>query len=190
MKYLIVGLGNPGEKYKFTRHNIGHLVLDKLCSKLDVISHLEKNIGFFWEAYVYEHTFYLFKPLCFMNESGAYVAKALNKLNMSLDNLVVVHDDKDIPFGNIRFKFGGSSAGHRGVQSIINVIGKDFLRLRCGIGASYIENTAEFVLNNFMGDERKILNEFLEYAADAILYYTAEGLSNAMNCYNRKASKT
>jgi len=92
-----------------------------------------------------------------MNESGSYVARALDKFNMSLSNLIVVHDDKDIPFGNIRFKFDGSSAGHRGVQSIINVIGKDFLRLRCGIGTPYIDDTVEFVLSNFTGDEKKIL---------------------------------
>lgn len=189
MSYLIAGLGNPGREYKNTRHNIGQLVLERLCNKINITKTIKKNIGDISVAAINNNDLYLYKPCCYMNESGGYIAKALYKLNISLNNLLVIHDDKDISFGNIRFKFDGSSGGHRGVQSIINCIGKDFIRLKCGIGKTSITDTSEFVLSNFTNEERKILPEFIEYAAEAVLYFINEGLSNAMNFYNRRAQK-
>ena len=186
MPYLIAGLGNPGKEYMHTRHNIGQLVLNKLSNKVNISQSIRKNIGEISVADIDNNNLYLYKPCCYMNESGSYIAKALNKLKVSMNNLLVIHDDKDISFGNIRFKFDGSSGGHRGVQSIINNIGKQFVRLRCGIGASDITDTSEFVLSNFSSEEKQRLPEFLEYAADAVLYFINEGLSNAMNFYNKR----
>lgn len=189
MKHLIAGLGNPGEKYKYTRHNIGQLVIEKLCAKFSDATHIRKNVGDLWEYNLNGNCLYLFKPYCYMNESGIYIAKALNKFNISVSNLLTIYDDKDISFGCLRFKYGGSSGGHRGIQSIINIVGEDFIRLRCGIGAADIGDTAEFVLKHFTNEEKKILEDFLEKAAEAVLYFLKEGLNNAMNYYNRRVSK-
>jgi PTH1 family peptidyl-tRNA hydrolase len=189
MKYLVVGLGNPGEEYNYTRHNIGQLVIEKLCTKFSDITHMRKNIGDFWISNLKGHCIYLFKPYCYMNESGIYIAKALKKFNIPQNKLLTIHDDKDISFGRLKFKYDGSSGGHRGIQSIINCLGKDFTRLRCGIGAADIGDTAEYVLNHFTNEEKKILEDFLEKAAEAVVYFLNEGLNNAMNYYNRRVSK-
>jgi PTH1 family peptidyl-tRNA hydrolase len=189
MPYLLAGLGNPGKEYMHTRHNIGQLVVDNLLKKLNIYKNMKKSIGEFWVTDINNDNIYLYKPLCYMNESGSYIAKALNKYNIQINNLVIIHDDKDIPFGNIKFKFSGSSGGHRGIQSIINSVGKDFVRLKCGIGRCDIVDTAEFVLSNFICEERKMLSAFLEYVAEAVLYFVNNGLSNAMNLYNKRARK-
>jgi PTH1 family peptidyl-tRNA hydrolase len=147
---LIVGLGNPGAKYKKTRHNIGFRVIDSLDPTRD-----KKVI--------------LFKPDTFMNNSGRAVKRGLKYSGLKTKDLIVIHDDVDLPFGTIRISKNSSSAGHKGVQSIIDELKtKDFTRVRIGIRPDYEIDTTEFVLKNFTKDEEKQLPEIIKKAADEV----------------------
>lgn len=143
---LIIGLGNPGKKYKYTRHNVGFQVIDKL-------------------AKIKRKGWILAKPQTFMNQSGKAV-KALIKFNKTKpENLWIIHDDIDLPLGKIRISKGRGSAGHKGVQSIINELGtKDFWRLRIGVSpkSGKPQNVEKFVLQNFTKSEEKIIKEVIK----------------------------
>ena len=155
---LIVGLGNPGRKYKKTRHNVGFMIIDELKS-FDFAQ--DKNI-------------ILLKPQTFMNNSGKEVKKISQKSKVKSQNLIVIHDDVDLPFGIIRISRNSSSAGHRGVQSIINEIGtQDFTRVRIGIRPSSLRQgfrrqADKFVLENFTKQEKKQLKEIVKNAIEEI----------------------
>lgn len=143
---LIVGLGNPGEKYKNTRHNVGFMVLDQLEK--------EKPEGFI-----------LAKPNTFMNLSGPAVKKLTKRYSLNADELIVIHDDIDIPIGEFKIQKGRGAAGHKGVQSIIDALKtKDFWRLRIGIcpQKGKPENVEKFVLQNFTKEEKEILKKIME----------------------------
>lgn len=149
MKRLLIGLGNPGKKYQFTRHNVGHLVIDFL-KKLD--------------------GFVLRKSSVFMNESGREVKKLLDELKISFDNLIVLHDDVDLKLGQFKLQKGRSSAGHKGVESIIGALGtKDFWRLRIGVGAppQGVE-TEEYVLEKFNQGELDQIKSSIEPIRDRL----------------------
>ena len=148
---LIVGLGNPGRKYTKTRHNIGFRVIDALKDEIS-----DKNV-------------ILLKPDIFMNNSGKAVKKELKYSKLNTQDLIVIHDDIDLPFGTIRVSKDSSSAGHKGVQSIIDELRtKDFTRIRIGIKPSYEVDTTEFVLNKFSKEEEKQLKEIIKKAAETI----------------------
>ncbi len=163
---LIVGLGNPGSKYDSTRHNLGFMVVDKLISEqrglmgklISVETPLKLILG-------KEEVLFL-KPKTFMNESGASVAQTINFYKVNPTDLWVVHDDLDLPFGTVRVSFNSSSAGHRGVESIIERLGtKEFHRLRLGVGRPPEPIPAEaFVLQPFSAEEQKALPEILSQA--------------------------
>lgn len=140
---LIVGLGNPGEKYRKTRHNVGYMVIDELAG--------QNPTGFILE-----------KPGTFMNESGKAVKRLVATLKLSADELIIVHDDIDLPLGKYKISFGRGSAGHKGVQSIIDALGtKDFQRVRMGICPKNgkPEKVEEFVLKNFTKEEELTLKK-------------------------------
>jgi len=148
---LIVGLGNPGRKYTKTRHNIGFRVIDALKDEIS-----DKNV-------------ILLKPDIFMNNSGKAVKKELKYSKLNTQDLIVIHDDIDLPFGTIRVSKDSSSAGHKGVQSIIDELRtKDFTRIRIGIKPSHEVDTTEFVLNRFSKEEEKQLKEIIKKAAETI----------------------
>lgn len=154
MKTLIVGLGNPGKKYAKTRHNIGFRVINELEKFLDVARN--KNLIFL-------------KPDAFMNNSGKVVKECLAYKKIPTSNLIVIHDDIDLPFGEIRVSKDSSSAGHKGVQSIIDELGtKDFTRIRIGIKSLYKFDTTDFVLKNFTKDEEKELKKIIKKALDKV----------------------
>ena len=154
MKTLIVGLGNPGKKYEKTRHNIGFRVVDEMETSFDAAQ--DKNLIFL-------------KPDNFMNNSGRAVKKILKYSKLKTQNLIVVHDDVDLLFGDIRVSKDASSAGHKGVQSIIDTLGtKDFTRIRIGIRPSHKVDTEKFVLQNFSKDEEKHLPEIIKKAVGLI----------------------
>jgi PTH1 family peptidyl-tRNA hydrolase len=190
---IIVGLGNPGKKFEKTRHNLGFMVLDRFARKnkfpkfkvrrefLAEIS--EKKIG--------KEKIILAKPQTFMNSSGNSVKLLTRTFNLEPKNLFVIHDDLDIPFGKIKISFGRGSAGHKGVQSIIDELKtKNFFRFRIGIKPkqnyitlySSIEN---FVLGKFDKNERKILKEIIEIACRAIEMAIREGVERAMSEFNK-----
>lgn len=152
---LIVGLRNPGEKYLKTRHNAGFMAIKKWHDSLK----LKKEL----QAMVYEKPgnpkVIIATPTTFMNESGLSLIKIANYFGINSEDILIIHDDKDLAFGDVRLKFAGSSAGHNGLNSIDNTIGEQYWRIRIGIANDLLEHqdTADFVLSNFSKDE---LNEF------------------------------
>ena len=124
---IIIGLGNPGEKYGNTRHNIGFMILDEMAEKLEATFHLKKGFNSEIIDLEYNHTTVkLVKPQTYMNDSGLAVSKIKNFYKVSSRNILVVHDDVDLALGKIRIQLDGSSAGHKGIQSIIDATGNDF----------------------------------------------------------------
>lgn len=163
---LIVGLGNPGEKYKKTRHNTGFMTLDAISSRLQTTTYkLQPRFNAeISEGIISDERIILAKPQTFMNESGASAKAIIDYYKIPIENIIVIHDDLDITLGKYKIIRDRSSAGHKGVQSIIDNLGtKDFTRIRIGIG---VENkkilTEAFVLENFTEEEREIIDEVIE----------------------------
>jgi len=169
---LIVGLGNPGEKYKKTRHNLGFLMVNYLAAgdewkenKKANCLYIKKQIGL--------EEIELIKPLTFMNNSGKAVNYIQKKHRLKPEDIIIIHDDIDLPLGEIKIQKDRGSAGHKGVQSIINQLGsKDFIRIRLGIKSMNNEqrtvNSEKFVLEKFTAQEEKIVQEIIEKAADVV----------------------
>ncbi len=189
--YLIVGLGNPGREYKDTRHNIGFLTIEQYALKHDVRMSRVQNqaiIGLWNNA---GRRVILAKPQTFMNLSGQAVAALARFYKVPIPQILVIHDDVDLPFDTIRLRPGGGSAGQKGVKSIIDRLGtQDFPRLRLGIGRPPGRmDAASYVLQTFEESEKPSLNVFLERAVDAIDCFILEGLDAAMNRYNPTLSE-
>jgi PTH1 family peptidyl-tRNA hydrolase len=184
---IIVGLGNPGKKYEQTRHNVGFLALDFFLLRNDGFSswRLKKEEKTkIAEGKIGDEKIILVKPQTFMNQSGEAVKEILKRKKEKIENLLVVHDDLDLPFGKIRLSFGASSAGHKGVQSIINLLeSQDFWRLRIGIGPK-IKPAEQFVLAPFSKKEQNVLKEILVKVTEAIKLGLKEP-EKAMTLYNR-----
>ena len=168
---LIVGLGNPGKAYQKTRHNIGWQVLDYLTGKEKWLEN-KKAPAFYFKTEINNQKVELFKPTTFMNESGRAVAYAFKKHNLNFDDLIVVHDDKDLPLGKIKVQSGSGSAGHNGVQSIIDRLKtRDFTRVRIGIASDNpgkMTDTSKFVLSGFSLLEKGKLKQVIAEAAEEI----------------------
>lgn len=157
---LIVGLGNPGKEYENTRHNVGFLILDNIRNNFDLP--LFKEDKKFNSLISKSNDFIFFKPLTFMNRSGYAISKYLKYYKLKLNQLIVIHDDIDLPFGAIKFSFGQGPAGHKGVESIIDYVGtKDFWRIRIGIKCEFKKKIVaeDFVLKNFSETEMNILTD-------------------------------
>jgi len=156
---IIVGLGNPGKEYKNSRHNAGFILVDKLAEKLDLTWGYEKK----FDAEVCKNDNYvLVKPQAFMNDSGSVVSRALHFFKVSLGDLIVVHDDVDLPFGEVKFKKGSGTAGHHGVTDIVEKAGTlNFWRFRVGVGRPENNkfNVHGYVLGDFSGEELSILED-------------------------------
>ena len=155
MNILICGLGNPGAQYSKNRHNVGFRMLDFIASRMDVcFSESKKFLGYIAIKKCAEVTYILLKPQTYMNLSGQSVVSVRKFYNISLDHIWIVHDDIDIDFGDVRFKKGGGNAGHNGLKSIDAYIGKDYHRIRIGIGRPACrEDVANYVLSNFSKNE-------------------------------------
>jgi len=183
--WLAAGLGNPGEAYARTRHNIGFMVIDALSDRFSIPMKQKRKNFEYGRGFIEEREVLLIKPLTFMNRSGMAVREAL-KGHEDNGNLIIVHDDLDLEPGIIRIKKGGSSGGHRGVQSIIETLGtNDFLRLRIGIGRSKRLPPEVYVLKNFAKSEAKMVTESIDTAVNAITAVIGQGLSSAQNEFNR-----
>ncbi len=180
---LIIGLGNPGEKYEKTRHNAGFDAVDFLAGKLNIRVTREECfavLGGNKEAV-------LAKPQTYMNLSGEAAVCLAQKFKTEAKDIIIVHDDLDLPFGKIRVKFGGGSAGHRGIDSVIEKLGtKDFLRVRIGIsGEVKPHDTVNFVLSKYSKDERKVFDSSIEKASEAAEFLLSGSLEAAMNKFNQ-----
>lgn len=186
---LVVGLGNPGPKYATHRHNVGFMVADRLFATATTAapggpSWREQRGGRWAHLRLAGRDVVLLEPLTFMNRSGESVEATMRFFDVAIEDVLVVHDEIDLPFGTLRLKRGGGAGGHNGLRSILERVGPDFARLRIGIGRP-IEGTVEaHVLGNFVDSEGAELVGVLHDAARAVEAVVAEGLSAAMNAFN------
>ena len=165
---LIVGLGNPGERYKQTRHNVGFMVLDKLIKQSTVEGWDKKFDSFFTKIIIAQKSMILLKPLTFMNVSGHAVQKVKNFYGIDPNNIVIIHDDIDLELGKIKLKKGGGDGGHNGLKSIIKLIGSEFNRIRIGIGRPEKISVSSYVLNNFREEEVPLLKKIILKSCEGI----------------------
>ena len=186
-KFLIVGLGNIGEKYHNTRHNIGFSVLDSLAEK-EQITFETKKLGDVARFNYKGRTFILLKPNTFMNLSGKAVKYWQTIENIPLENIFVITDDLNLPFGTIRIKGQGSAGGHNGLTHINEVLQtQNYARLRFGIGNEYNKGgQIDHVLGTWDSNEKEHLNERIEKSTKAITSFALAGLANTMNTFNGK----
>jgi PTH1 family peptidyl-tRNA hydrolase len=184
--YLIIGLGNPGREYKETRHNIGFMLIDHLAERIGARGMKVQSKAIVTSALYEEHKAILAKPQTYMNLSGQSVQGLLHFYKIPTSNLLIAHDDLDIPFGTLRIRPTGGPGGQRGMANTIELLGtKDFPRLRLGIGRPPGRMEAkDYVLQNFSKEDVKLLPEVLDRAADAALEFVMKGLNAAMNKYN------
>ncbi len=185
--FLIMGLGNPGKKYEGTRHNIGFRVIEALSRQLELGAPKRGSSYLYLSASYKGNKFILAQPLTYMNRSGYAALDLLKKHKISVEDMLVIYDDLDFSPGVIRFKQNGGSAGHRGVQSIIDITGtRSFDRLRIGIGRPVDEiSGADYVLETAEQQENILYQEAIENAVQAVLFYISEGIVSAMNHFNR-----
>lgn len=187
MKYLVVGLGNPGIEYHNTRHNIGFKVLDELASSSNVFFKTER-LGEVTSFKFKGRTIYLLKPNTFMNLSGKAVNYWLKQLKVLNENLLVVTDDLSLDLGVLRLKPKGSSGGHNGLKDIESLLGSAvYSRLRFGVGNNYARGKqVDFVLGNWSSDELNIIKDKINTAQDIIKSFCTIGIDRTMNSYNNK----
>jgi PTH1 family peptidyl-tRNA hydrolase len=188
---VIVGLGNPGTRYQGSRHNIGFLVADRLAEINHILISTKRFKALYGKGWIDSQEVVLAKPMNFMNRSGEAVNKVLHFLCVGVQDLVVIHDDLDLPFGRLRFKRRGGDGGHQGVRSIIEMMGgNNFLRLKVGIGRPPKGmDPAEYVLSGFEEIERQNLDEIVSQAAESVAVTLLEGLEEAMNRYQKKRTE-
>ncbi len=188
--HLIVGLGNPGEKYEGSRHNLGFRVVEELSRRLPAGKPIKKHKSLYAVAKYKAAQVILAQPLTYMNRSGLAVNELMRNFKLNPDDLLIVFDDLDLPPGTIRLRKKGGSAGHRGIESIINVLGTaDFPRLRIGIGKpSSSIDSAEYVLQKIDSPAQELIDEAVDRAVEAALLFIYEGLEAAMNTYNQGLS--
>jgi PTH1 family peptidyl-tRNA hydrolase len=184
--YLLIGLGNPGREYNTTRHNIGFMLIDTLCVRLNARGMKLQSKAIVISTNYEDRRIIFAKPQTYMNLSGQSVQGLLHFYKIPIENLLVAHDDLDLPFGTLRVRPAGGPGGQRGMASTIEKLGtKDFPRLRLGIGRPPGRmDPKDYVLQDFSRDETKQLPEILERAADASLEFVTRGLNAAMNKYN------
>ncbi|HIQ27502.1 MAG TPA: aminoacyl-tRNA hydrolase [Sulfurovum sp.] len=172
---LFVGLGNPGSQYEETRHNIGFKIIDKLVN--DFGARDISKTSFHGKLYRSSNILFL-KPTTFMNLSGKSVQPVKQFFKVELEDIIVIHDDIDLPFGAVRFKRGGGHGGHNGLRSLDAHITKEYLRVRIGVGKpEHKSQVADYVLHNFSSDERVILDQLITHVSDACKLLLVEDLN-------------
>jgi PTH1 family peptidyl-tRNA hydrolase len=188
---LIAGLGNPGQEYFSNRHNIGFLCLNSLAKQHHILFDKKQGKARVGKGTISGNGVVLAKPQTYMNASGQSVSLLMQRYLVSLDDLIVIHDDMDLPLGKIRIRKGSSSAGHKGAQSIISTLGNQgFVRIRVGIGRPEVpgeikeKKVVDFVLGDFSGDEEKIVDDTIKRVCEAVITLLTQGLEAAMNKFN------
>lgn len=189
-RLLVVGLGNPGPQYANTRHNIGFMVVDELASQLGATLSQQKFSGIYGQARLDSgEPLTLLKPQTFMNLSGKSVAPCANFFKIAPQQIIVIHDELEFPFGVIKIKVGGGHAGHNGLKSIDASMGtKDFLRIRVGIGRPKRGAVSDYVLSNFSSEEAPWLNDVCRQTVEDIKLVIQEGPRKAMNKIHARSS--
>jgi peptidyl-tRNA hydrolase, PTH1 family len=187
VNYLFFGLGNPGEQYRTTRHNIGFMIIDAFSERLQNRSHGSAYNADFSKGIISPDIVSMaIKPYTFMNRSGETVGAYLKKANLPSSSCLVIVDDFNIPLGTIRIRRNGSAGGHNGLKSVISHIGSDFPRMRVGIGPlPEGMNVIDYVLGNFSKNENERLQTIIPHAVDALGAFANDGVDVAMNQFNR-----
>ncbi|MGA2332631.1 MAG: aminoacyl-tRNA hydrolase [Syntrophales bacterium] len=185
---LIIGLGNPGIKYQTTRHNSGFLAVDEIAAGQNIPVQLKGFDAYYGKGRIGDIPILLVKPMTFMNISGSAVKKIVDYFKIDIQDMIVIHDDIDLPFGTIRLKAGGGHAGHKGLISIMDcLVNPEFIRVRIGIGRPFDKLTVErYVLEQFAEDEMRLLPEIMRRVSDAVTMIATSGIQAAMNLYNEK----
>jgi PTH1 family peptidyl-tRNA hydrolase len=187
---LIIGLGNPGRAYARNRHNIGFICLNHFAKTQGIKFDRKKGLARIGEGEAGGNKLVLARPQTYMNLSGQSVSRLVQKFNIDLNDLLVIHDDLDLPLAKIRLSFGSSSGGHKGIDSIIKELrSQDFIRIRIGIGRPDKAEASEddiiaYVLSDFTPKEKKAIDKIMPQVSEAILCLLTEGLVAAMNKFN------
>ncbi|WP_322959819.1 aminoacyl-tRNA hydrolase [Mycoplasmopsis felis] len=179
---LIVGLGNPGNQYKYTRHNLGFLVVDRICKNLNLTLNKSKFNG----EYVKLDDFILAKPLTYMNLSGQFISQICSYFKIKPQDVLVIHDEKDFELGKASLKNKGSGGSHNGVKNIIEQLGSDnFKRLRIGINAPFQGELRDFVLGTFTEKEMITLDSMIDSCANVAISFVYNDINILMNKFNQ-----
>ena len=182
---IIVGLGNPGERYDNTRHNAGWEAVDELARRHQIAVTTGKFQGLFGSGRVGEHVVVMLKPVTFMNDSGSAVQALTSFYNCPQEDLLVICDDINLPLGKLRVRRAGSSGGHRGLLSVEERLGsQEYPRLRIGIGRGATEDQRAHVLSRFTKEEEAVIVAAIRCAADAAERWLAQGIETCMNEFN------
>lgn len=183
---IIAGLGNPGPRYRNTRHNLGFMLIDRLADRLSTDFGKEKHQGLIAQAVWRGEKLLLVKPQTFMNRSGDCLARVCRNTIFDPADLLVVVDDINMPLGRLRLRAGGSAGGHNGLKSITERLGSpEFHRMRMGVGDDRNSpELADHVLSSFLPEEREAVENLLERGTEAALVWLAEGIGPAMNAHN------
>jgi len=188
VEFLIVGLGNPGEEYENTPHNLGFMVIDRLAGSHAIRVSRKENMSLVGLGGIAGKRVAVAKPQTFMNLSGPAVKGLLERYELKPDRLIVVYDELDLPWGSMRIRLNGSAAGHNGVKSLIGSLGtNEFTRIRLGIDTGSPAKGAQVVLGQFKRAQKQDVEETVVRAADAVEFILAEGAAQAMTKYNRRA---
>lgn len=184
--YLIAGLGNPGDKYLKTRHNIGFMVIDAMIKNQSVTNISNQN----FQSLTFKLGSNIFaKPQTYMNNSGISILNIADYYNIENNNIIIIHDDLDLPFGTVKFKIGGSHGGHNGLRSIDSHIGDDYLRVRIGIGKPANKSmVANYVLSNFTQEEFQSIDGIISHIIDSIGALQKYSLEEVKSKYTLKAN--
>ena len=182
---LIVGLGNPGTEYAETRHNSGFMLLDLFCQSCGAAMTQTKFQGIFGTARLSNRSIYLLKPQTFMNLSGKSVVACMQFYHLPIESVLVIHDELDLPVGDLRVKVGGGAGGHNGLKSIIELTGNNnFSRIRIGIGRPEHDDVVNYVLGKFPADAVELFNSSLKLGVDVLKTFIARGSQASMNFCN------
>jgi len=189
VRYLVVGLGNPGPQYEMTPHNLGFLTVDRLARRVEARLTRFECQALVGQAMVADEKVLLAKPQTFMNLSGQSVKGLAAKYGVEPEGVVLIYDDLDLPWGSLRIRERGSAGGHHGVEDVIRCLGTQaFPRLRLGIHPGHeVRDGAKFVLAPFRSGQKQELDPLLDAAADAVESIVAEGVAKAMTAHNRRA---
>ena len=183
---IVVGLGNPGDEYVNTRHNMGFKVIDSLSKALEIDVKKRKFGARFGSGEYANKKFILLKPWQFMNRSGQAVATAVGFYKLSIGDLLVITDDMALEPGRIRVRAKGSAGGHNGLKDIIEKLGtEDFARLRVGIGQATVDEAYDYVLSKVPVEQKELIDSVVEQARDAVICWLRNGVEATMNQYNK-----
>ncbi|MBN2677805.1 MAG: aminoacyl-tRNA hydrolase [Anaerolineaceae bacterium] len=185
--YLFIGLGNPGRDYRYTRHNIGFICIDKLSEILNIKINRVKNKTLYGDGLSNTNKVIIAKPQTYMNLSGKAVTSLVQYYKVPLNQVLIIHDDIDLPLGTIRIRPSGSSGGQKGINSVIQMLGTDqFPRMRIGIDRPPGKmNPETYVLQRFTEKEAEILDEIIDRSCKACLAFMDQGIDQTMNQFNQ-----